>query len=52
VISDKEYEMVMDAVKEALDHYRTTNLDYYLKTLGDIEKTLRRAMAEETDKGE
>lgn len=36
--------MVMEAVKEALEHYRTTNLDYYLKTLGDIEQTLRRAM--------
>jgi DNA mismatch repair ATPase MutS len=52
MISDKDYEMVMDAVKEALDHYRTTNLDYYLKTLGDIEKTLRRAMSEEMDRME
>jgi hypothetical protein len=52
VITDKDYEMAMDAVKKALEHYRTTNLDYYLKTLGDIEKTLRRAMAGDTDKEE
>lgn len=46
MISEKDYEIAMDIVKKALEHYRTTNLDYYLKTLGDIEKGLRRAMNE------
>jgi|GEM_PF-4237383 len=38
---EKALEELMESLKNQLEQYRKINLDYYLKTIGEIEKIIK-----------
>lgn len=39
---EQEFEEMIELLKKQLDPYRKTNLDYYLKIIGEVEKMIRK----------
>lgn len=41
-MNDKLFEEMMKELRETLEYYREMDHDYYLKTLGEMEKMLKK----------
>lgn len=45
--NDEELNKILEELKLVLEHYKKSDHEYYLKTLGELEKMLRKCQGEE-----